>query len=62
MMMNQAGFMPGEKVRRSLELFAKEVYPAIRDLGEPKLEPAGALAGAAAAEFTPMYGLPGDQP
>ena len=32
LMMNQAGFMPTEKVRRSLELFAKEVYPAIREL------------------------------
>ena len=32
LMMNQAGFMPTDKVRRSLELFAKEVYPAIREL------------------------------
>jgi alkanesulfonate monooxygenase SsuD/methylene tetrahydromethanopterin reductase-like flavin-dependent oxidoreductase (luciferase family) len=61
MMMNQAGFMSSSKVRRGLELFAKEVYPAIRHLGEPKAQPAPALAGAA-AEFTPMYGLPGDQP
>jgi hypothetical protein len=33
-MMNQAGFMPSPQVRRSLELFAREVYPAIRELGE----------------------------
>src|SRR5215212_3674610 len=33
LMMNQAGFMPGESVRKSLSLFAKEVYPAIRELG-----------------------------
>jgi len=35
-MMNQAGFMTAEETRRSMELFAKEVYPAIRHLGEPK--------------------------
>jgi alkanesulfonate monooxygenase SsuD/methylene tetrahydromethanopterin reductase-like flavin-dependent oxidoreductase (luciferase family) len=34
LMMNQAGLMPTKKVRRSMELFAREVYPAIRDLGE----------------------------
>ena len=34
LMMNQAGFMPGDKVRRSMELFAREVYPAVRGLGE----------------------------
>jgi alkanesulfonate monooxygenase SsuD/methylene tetrahydromethanopterin reductase-like flavin-dependent oxidoreductase (luciferase family) len=34
LMMNQAGAMPHHQVRRSLELFAREVYPAIRDLGE----------------------------
>jgi alkanesulfonate monooxygenase SsuD/methylene tetrahydromethanopterin reductase-like flavin-dependent oxidoreductase (luciferase family) len=34
LMMNQAGAMPDHQVRRSLELFAHEVYPAIRDLGE----------------------------
>jgi alkanesulfonate monooxygenase SsuD/methylene tetrahydromethanopterin reductase-like flavin-dependent oxidoreductase (luciferase family) len=34
LMMNQAGAMPDHQVRRSLELFAREVYPAIRDLGE----------------------------
>jgi alkanesulfonate monooxygenase SsuD/methylene tetrahydromethanopterin reductase-like flavin-dependent oxidoreductase (luciferase family) len=34
LMMNQAGFMPGHQVRRSLELFAREVYPAVRELGE----------------------------
>jgi hypothetical protein len=25
--------MPGESVRKSLSLFANEVYPAIKDLG-----------------------------
>lgn len=34
LMMNQAGAMPTEKVRRSMELFTREVYPAIRQLGE----------------------------
>jgi alkanesulfonate monooxygenase SsuD/methylene tetrahydromethanopterin reductase-like flavin-dependent oxidoreductase (luciferase family) len=34
LMMNQAGAMPEQQVRRSLELFAREVYPAIRELGE----------------------------
>lgn len=34
LMMNEAGAMPIEKVRRSMELFAREVYPAIRGLGE----------------------------
>jgi alkanesulfonate monooxygenase SsuD/methylene tetrahydromethanopterin reductase-like flavin-dependent oxidoreductase (luciferase family) len=33
LMMNHAGAMPDHQVRRSLELFAREVYPAIRDLG-----------------------------
>ncbi|HEY8694387.1 MAG TPA: LLM class flavin-dependent oxidoreductase [Chloroflexota bacterium] len=33
LMMSHAGFMNVEKTRRSLELFAKEVYPAIKDLG-----------------------------
>ncbi|MBX5493172.1 MAG: LLM class flavin-dependent oxidoreductase [Chloroflexi bacterium] len=33
LMMMQAGPMPTDKVRRSLELFAREVYPAIRELG-----------------------------
>jgi alkanesulfonate monooxygenase SsuD/methylene tetrahydromethanopterin reductase-like flavin-dependent oxidoreductase (luciferase family) len=45
LMMNQAGFMPTEKVRRSLELFAKEVYPAIRELGErPRVAEAAAVS------------------
>ncbi len=35
LMMNQAGFMSGEDVRKSLRLFAREVYPAIRELGRP---------------------------
>ena len=34
LMMNQAGFMSAERTRRSLELFAREVYPAVRGLGE----------------------------
>ena len=33
LMMNHAGHMSSEKTRRSLELFAREVYPAIRELG-----------------------------
>jgi alkanesulfonate monooxygenase SsuD/methylene tetrahydromethanopterin reductase-like flavin-dependent oxidoreductase (luciferase family) len=42
LMMNHAGAMPEHQVRNSLELFAHEVYPAIRDLGaatEPTREP-----------------------
>lgn len=34
MMMNQAGFLSHERTMRSIELFAKEVYPRIRELGE----------------------------
>ncbi|HLH23740.1 MAG TPA: LLM class flavin-dependent oxidoreductase [Chloroflexota bacterium] len=44
LMMNQAGFLSAEKTRRSMELFAKEVYPAIRHLGE---QPAAAREAAA---------------
>jgi alkanesulfonate monooxygenase SsuD/methylene tetrahydromethanopterin reductase-like flavin-dependent oxidoreductase (luciferase family) len=40
LMMNQAGFMTAEETRRSMELFAREVYPAIRGLGEPAPAPA----------------------
>jgi hypothetical protein len=36
MMMMQAGFMPTEHTRQSLKLFAEEVYPAIRALGQPR--------------------------
>jgi hypothetical protein len=36
LMMNQAGFMTTQETRRSMELFAREVYPEIRSLGEPK--------------------------
>jgi alkanesulfonate monooxygenase SsuD/methylene tetrahydromethanopterin reductase-like flavin-dependent oxidoreductase (luciferase family) len=43
MMMNQAGPMGGAKVRRSLELFAREVYPAIRHLGGGAAAPPPAL-------------------
>ena len=32
LMMNQAGFMPADKVRKSMKLFAEEVYPAIKEL------------------------------
>ena len=34
LMMMQAGFMQTETTRKSLKLFAEEVYPAIRELGE----------------------------
>jgi hypothetical protein len=45
-MMNQAGAMPEHQVRRSLELFASEVYPAIRALGVgvSRAEPKAAAA------------------
>ena len=36
LMMNQAGFMDPQETRRSMELFAREVYPEIRTLGETK--------------------------
>jgi len=39
LMMNQAGSMPADKTRHSMELFAKEVYPAIRGLGEQPSAP-----------------------
>ncbi len=42
LMMNHTGTMPAAKVRRSLELFAKEVYPAVRGLGEEKTPANGA--------------------
>jgi alkanesulfonate monooxygenase SsuD/methylene tetrahydromethanopterin reductase-like flavin-dependent oxidoreductase (luciferase family) len=44
LMMNHAGAMPDHQVRKSLELFAHEVYPAISDLGESSItaEPAQA--------------------
>ena len=50
LMMNQAGSMPDHQVRKSLELFAREVYPAIRDLGEPanQMPPTPTRVGAAA--------------
>lgn len=32
-MMNQAGFMTHEQVKKSIKLFAQEVYPEIQDLG-----------------------------
>ena len=34
LLMMQAGTMPTEHTRKSLKLFAEEVYPAIRELGE----------------------------
>jgi alkanesulfonate monooxygenase SsuD/methylene tetrahydromethanopterin reductase-like flavin-dependent oxidoreductase (luciferase family) len=42
LMMTHAGAMDSRKTRRNLELFAREVYPAIRDLGEPSRTPATA--------------------
>ncbi len=45
LMMNQAGFMPADKVRRSMELFAKEAYPAIRELGVQPRTPEPAAVG-----------------
>lgn len=42
LMMNQAGTLSAEKTRRSMELFAKEVYPEFKDLAPI---PAEALAG-----------------
>jgi alkanesulfonate monooxygenase SsuD/methylene tetrahydromethanopterin reductase-like flavin-dependent oxidoreductase (luciferase family) len=39
LMMSHAGFMSPEKTRRSLELIAKEVYPAVRELGEAPVGP-----------------------
>jgi len=33
LMMNQAGFLDAKETRRSMELFAREVYPAVRELG-----------------------------
>jgi hypothetical protein len=44
MMMMQAGFMPTEHTRKNLKLFAEEVYPAIRELGEPLAAPQEATA------------------
>ncbi|HZP27279.1 MAG TPA: LLM class flavin-dependent oxidoreductase [Dehalococcoidia bacterium] len=35
LMMMQAGFLQTDMVRKSMRLFAREVYPAIRELGEP---------------------------
>jgi alkanesulfonate monooxygenase SsuD/methylene tetrahydromethanopterin reductase-like flavin-dependent oxidoreductase (luciferase family) len=42
LMMNQAGFMPADKTRKSMKLFAEEVYPAIKELGvkTPAMQPA----------------------
>lgn len=66
LMMNQAGFMSSEKTRRSMELFAKEVYPAIRGLGEkPTREDGSVSLGEHERELTlaaGRYGVPGDQP
>jgi hypothetical protein len=61
LMMNQAGFMTTEKVRRSMELFAQEVYPAVRELGETPEQHPAVLAGVG-ADPQPPYGIPGDQP
>ena len=40
LMMNQAGFMTSDETRRSMELFAREVYPAVRGLGDRTPVPA----------------------
>ena len=45
--MGRTGAMPTAKVRRSLELFAKEVYPAVRHLGAESESPEDALPAAA---------------
>ena len=45
MMMTQAGFMPTEHTRKSLKLFAEEVYPAIRELGEVEAASTPAVSG-----------------
>src|SRR5262249_27174842 len=34
LMLNPAGFLPTDQVRHGMKLFAEEVYPAIRELGE----------------------------
>jgi len=39
LMMDHAGYMSAGTTRRSMELFAKEVYPAIRDLGVSAASP-----------------------
>lgn len=44
LMMNQAGFMTAQETRRSMELFAKEVYPEVRHLGEPQVSASVAAA------------------
>ena len=49
LMMNQAGSMPDPQVRRSLELFTREVYPAIRELGESAAQAPPAPTGVPAA-------------
>jgi hypothetical protein len=41
--MMQAGFMPTKHTRKNLKLFAEEVYPAVRELGEPLEAPQGAV-------------------
>jgi alkanesulfonate monooxygenase SsuD/methylene tetrahydromethanopterin reductase-like flavin-dependent oxidoreductase (luciferase family) len=50
LMMAQAGRMPQNQTQRSLELFAREVYPALTDLGGP---PNGALSAVPGAEPAP---------
>lgn len=44
LMMQQAGFMSHERTVRSMSLFAKEVYPQIKDLARTKPAPARAAA------------------
>ncbi len=49
LMMNQAGYMSADQTRRSMELFAREVYPAIRGLGERPVAAPAELAAPLAA-------------
>lgn len=44
LMMNHAGFMPNEKVLKSIKLFAEEVMPRVRHLGETSAVSGGVVA------------------
>jgi alkanesulfonate monooxygenase SsuD/methylene tetrahydromethanopterin reductase-like flavin-dependent oxidoreductase (luciferase family) len=50
-LLGRSGLMPSQKVLRSLELFAREVYPAIRDLGA---EPGRAAESLASQQGAPL--------
>jgi alkanesulfonate monooxygenase SsuD/methylene tetrahydromethanopterin reductase-like flavin-dependent oxidoreductase (luciferase family) len=47
LMMSRSGLLPTRKVRRSLELFATEIYPAVRELGAARTDGAASTAPAA---------------